>query len=251
MVIMILCRGGTNFLTGCEDGNSRGEDPGNKREKYVSMKTSILGALFLLVVGCASIPPEAPELSAELGKRISAIEDSNIVLLHRFFDQKREEVDRFIEDEWVPEFAEIVFSTPLVSDAWNTIVKENDKEQRLIFLIKMGPRLQKKINEKRVELVGPLDDLERRIETEIRAEYAQARAINSSITSFLLSASEVAENRNRYLELVGITDEKVGKFVDRTDDAVADLLGKAKGAADKVDRAEAFITKMRSIRDSI
>ena len=183
------------------------------------MRLKKLGILvvLLILVGCASIPPEAPELSAELGKRISAIEDSNITLLKRFFDQKRREVDKFIEEEWVPEFAEQFFSNQTISAAWNTIVREDDKQQRLMFLVKTGPKLQKKINEKRLELIQPLDDLERRIEKQIRDEYAQARAINNSITSFLVSSTEVVENRNRYLEMVGVTDDKIGKIIDKTD----------------------------------
>lgn len=40
--------------------------------------------LGLLIFGCASIPPEAPRLSAELGQRIAAIENANLTLLHRF-----------------------------------------------------------------------------------------------------------------------------------------------------------------------
>jgi hypothetical protein len=217
------------------------------------MRLKKLGIFLVIVmlVGCVSIPPEAPQLSTELGKRISAIEDSNITLLNRFFDQKRREVDQFIEDEWVPEFAEQFFSNRKVSSAWDTIVRENDKKQRLIFLIKTGPRLQNKINQKRLELIQPLDDLERRIEKQIRDEYAQARAMNNSITSFLLSASKVAENRNRYLEMVGVGDAKIGKIIDETDDAVTDLLGKAGDVKDKVNRAEEFLNKVRSIRDSI
>ena len=43
--------------------------------------------IILSLSACVSIPSEAPELSVELGKRISAIEDSNITLLNRFFDQ--------------------------------------------------------------------------------------------------------------------------------------------------------------------
>jgi hypothetical protein len=205
----------------------------------------------LAISGCASIPPEAPELSAELGKRISAIENSNIALLKRFFDQKRREVDKFIENEWVPEFASQFFSNETISNTWDTIVRENDKKQRLLFLVKTGPKLQEKINEKRLELIQPLGDLERRIETKIREEYAQARAMNSSITSFLLSASKVAENRNRYLEMVGVSDESLGKLIDKTDDAVSDLLGKASGVKDKATRAEEFLGKVREIRDSI
>ncbi len=208
-------------------------------------------ASILAISGCASIPPEAPELSAELGVRISAIEDSNITLLKRFFDQKRKEVDRFIEDEWVPEFASQFFANDKILGAWDTIVRENDKKQRLLFLVKTGPKLQKRISEKRLELIQPLDELERRIETKIRDEYTQARAMNSSITSFLLSASKVAENKNRYLKMADVTDESLGKLIDKTDDAVTDLLGKASEAKDKVTRAEDFLNKVREIRDSI
>ncbi len=217
----------------------------------LNMIKAISLAVILALTGCASIPPEAPELSVELGKRISAIEESNITLLKRFFDQKRKEVDKFIEDEWVPEFANQFFSNQTISNTWDTIVRENDKQQRLLFLVKTGPKLQKRINEKRLELIQPLDDLERRLEAKIREEYTQARALNTSITSFLLSASKVAENRNRYLEMVGVTDDSVGKLIDKTDDAVSDLVGHADGAQDKVIRAKEFLSKVREIRDSI
>jgi hypothetical protein len=208
-------------------------------------------ALLIALTGCASIPPEAPELSSELGRRISAIEDSNIILLKRFFDQKRKEVDKFIENEWIPEFAEQFFSNTKIASAWNTIVSENNKADRLQFITMAGPKLQERINQKRLELIQPLDELERRIETEIRNEYSQAKAMNNSITSFLLSASKVAETRNRYLEMAGIKNEEIGHLIDKTDDAVSDLLGKATSVQDKVTRAEAFITKVREIRDSI
>ena len=200
---------------------------------------------------CSSIPPEAPELSVELGKRISAIENSNITLLHRFFDQKRNEVDNFIEKEWVPLFANNFFSDSRISSAWNTIVRENDKPQRLKFIIKTGPKIQEMINKKRLELIKPLDDLERRIEKGIRDEYSQARAINNSLTSFLLSASKVTESRNRYLEMAGITDDKLGKLIDKTDDAVSDLLKGAKGTKKNIDLADEYLKKIRLIRDSI
>ena len=217
------------------------------------MKLKILGIFIIpfLLVSCASIPPEAPELSIELGKRISAIEKSNIKLLNRFFDQKREEVDKFIEEEWVPLFAENIFSDEKISRVWDIIVKEGNKQDRLTFLIKVGPQLQTKINEKRLELIKPLDLLERKIEKEIRMEYSQIKAINNSISSLLLSSSDVVENRNRYLEMVGVTDDKIGKVIDETDDLVSKLLSKSKDAPEKVDKAKAFITKVKSLRDSI
>ena len=65
------------------------------RLKFFSIFTFLL-----FISGCATIPSEAPQLSGELGKRISAIEKSNLTLLHKFFDLKRNEVDKFIEKEW-------------------------------------------------------------------------------------------------------------------------------------------------------
>ena len=229
------------------------------------MKRVLLLVILLALAGCAAIPPEAPELSVELGNRISAIEEANITLLKKYFDFKRSEVDEFIEKEWVPEFAKQFFSNPKISESWNIIVRENNKAENLKFLIKTGPKLQKKINYKRLELIQPLDELERRIEGKIRGEYRQALSMNNSITSFLISASKVAENRNRYLEMISVTDEKIGDAIDKTDDAVAKLLGKTIDVKDKVDDAEdavakvkdkisrskEFLAKMKDIRDSI
>ena len=205
----------------------------------------------LSILGCVTIPPEAPELSVELGNRISAIEESNITLLHRYFDQKRNEVDKFIEQHWVPVFAEEFFSDPYISDSWDTIVTENDKSERLKFLIMTGPKLQEKINNKRLELIKPLDDLERRIEGEIRNEYVQIRAINSSITNFLLSTSKVAENRNRYLKMVKVSNKKIENVINKTDNAVFDLLKKTRNVQDKTEAVEVYLDKLRSITDNL
>jgi len=207
-------------------------------------------AFTVTLTACVSIPPEAPELSVELGNRISALENSNITLLHRFFDQKRNDLDIFITEEWVPAFAKEVFSNPKIATAWNTIVKEKNKHQRLTFIIKMGPKLQKMINVKRVELMQPLDDLERKIETRLRSEYSQARSINNSITSFLLSSSKVTKSRNRYLEMAGLKNDKIGKLISKTDDAVTDLIKNSKKTLSGSDSAEQYLNTIRTIRDS-
>lgn len=210
-----------------------------------------VGVIMVMMAGCATIPPEAPELSTELGKRINSIQSANLTLLHRFFDLKRDDVDRFIQNEWVPTFAEEIFSDAKMKTTWGTIVKENNPSDRLKFLVITGPRLQEKINKKRTELISPLDDLERRIEQGIRDEYQQAISINSSITSFLLSSSKVAENRNRYLELAGVTDAEIGQAINQVDDAVSDLLSMGKVTQDKVSKADDYLIKIREIRDSL
>jgi uncharacterized protein YceK len=47
------------------------------------MRNYIMLVICLIVIsGCATIPPEAPSLSSELGKRISALENANVTLLN-------------------------------------------------------------------------------------------------------------------------------------------------------------------------
>ena len=190
-------------------------------------------------------------MSVELGKKISVIENANVTLLHKYFDEKRKKIDVFIQEEWVPIFAEEFFSNRSIASAWNQIVSANNKEERLKFIILTGPKLQERINRKRLELIKPLDDLERRIENKIRVEYNQARAINNSITSFSISASEVTETRSRYLQMMGVSEDKIGKIIEETDDAVSYLLKGAKDAQGRLNAAEEYIDKIKSIIKSI
>ena len=75
----------------------------------MKVRLALLGLLTSALAGCASIPNEAPELSQALGQRLRALENANITLLQRYFDLKRREVDRFIDETFVPEFARNIF----------------------------------------------------------------------------------------------------------------------------------------------
>jgi len=218
------------------------------------MATYRLSALFsvlILLVGCASIPPEAPMLSQELGVKISAIEDAHFNLLHRFFDQKRQQVDKFIEEVWTPVFAEEFFKDEKVAKVWDTIVRENNPADRLKFIVLLGPQLQKKINSKRLELIQPLEALERTIEQTLRFEYNQARSINNTLTSFLLSAAKIDENRKKYLEMLGVKDEQITQIIDQTDQICNTLVAAVGRAGEHVAAAERFLNDLEAIKNQL
>ncbi|MBN1840732.1 MAG: hypothetical protein JW883_00410 [Deltaproteobacteria bacterium] len=220
--------------------------------KQIQRKSTVLILLVILTLsGCVTIPSEAPELSTELGNRISSIEKAHIGLLHSFFDEKRSQVDVFVLNEWVPTFAEEIFKTEKIAKRWDEVVKSGDKVDRLEFLVRLGPRLQAKINSKRLELVKPLDDLERSIERKLRDEYQLAKAINNSITSFLVSASKVDENRRRYLETIGVTNKDIAGVLDEVDSAVNMLLGKAGSVSKGANVAEEYLAKLNNALESI
>ncbi len=197
--------------------------------------------------GCASIPAEAPELSAQLGARISAIEAAHNRLLGQFFAEKRKAIDEFVQDVWVPAFAAEFFGDPQIDAVWAQVVASTDPQDRLKFIVMVGPRLQERINRKRLELIRPMEDLERDVKARLKLEYDQARAINNTLTSFLQSASDVDANRKRYLEMLGVSDEQIGRFIDDTDAAVSDLVDKTKSAQDRLNDGEAFVRKIKAI----
>jgi hypothetical protein len=208
--------------------------------------------LVTLVFGsCATIPHQAPALSEELGIKINSIEKSHIKLLTIFFNQKRELVDAFIVKEWIPIFAKEFFSDPIISSAWDEIVSSNSKEDRLQFIIQLGPKLQTRINQKRLELIQPLDDLQKEFESQILNEYNIAKSINNSLTSYLYSASKVDESRTKYMDMLGITDGKIDAALNKTDSIVNQLVELGNTALDKETQIKSYLTQIESIKEKL
>ena len=201
----------------------------------------------LMLTGCASIPPEAPELSAQLGGRISALESAHKQLLADYFREKKNRVDEFVEKEWVPTFAKELFNDPRVSNAWDQVVRSGDPAERLKFIVTLAPRLQKKINAKRLELIQPLEDVEQALSARLTSDYDQMRAINSTLTAFLQSASKVEENRKRYLEMIGVSDKTMESAIDTTDQVVGRLVSATQDVSQMVEDTKEYRKKLADL----
>jgi uncharacterized protein YgfB (UPF0149 family) len=134
---------------------------------------------------------------------------------------------------------------------WQQVAKSQDPNDRVKFITIVGPKLQEKINLKRTELIKPLDELELTIKNKLKSEYDQTRAINNTLTAFLQSASEVEENRKRYLDMIGITDSEIDNFVNDTDQAVSKLVDAARNIGDKAKDAEKYRERIDSILEKL
>jgi len=200
---------------------------------------------------CVSIPKEAPALSIELGKRISAIEQANINLLHRYFDFKRDQIERFIDEVWLPRFAENVMAHESTKTAWKQVVESKDPQMAFDFIVDVGPQLQTAINEKYQELIEPLNSLEREIEVSIRVRYNEARAINNTLTSFLLASAKLAEGRDRYLHMIGLSDNRISKALDETDETVSALLEAGSSVNNAVDAVPSYVKGLKAIKATV
>ena len=211
--------------------------------------------IFSLVIsmGCVSIPRAAPELSMSLGTRIEAIQKSHLSLLGAFFDEKRKQVDRFLNEEWLPAYAEEVFSDARVQGVWRQVIASDAKDaDRLKFLMIYGPRIQSVLDQKRRELRGPLDELERTLERHLRNDYGQAKEMNTRLTSMLESAAKLSERQDAVREKLGVSSDKFSSCLNDVDGAVAKLLdarSKGENAASSIHnyykKLEEMITKAK------
>lgn len=81
-----------------------------------------LSTAFVLT-SCVSVPKQAPLLSEELGQKIDALEKSHLNLLHTFFNEKRNLVNQFINEEWMPGFANEFYSNSAIQAVWVEIAR--------------------------------------------------------------------------------------------------------------------------------
>lgn len=199
----------------------------------------------LSLMSCSNIPEEAPILSVELSKNIKKLEKSHLNLLKKYFNLRKDLVDEFLYEKWLPEFAENYFSNSQLEKIWEQVVKSNDKEKRMEYILTLAPELQKKINEKRESMIKPLDELEEILEEKIKGSYDTAKATNNSITSFLVSAYKVDQNRKTYLSKFGIEDSDINSILDDVDEVTEKLNDTVEKNSDK---AEEFIKKIKEIK---
>jgi hypothetical protein len=165
------------------------------------------GLALMALTGCASIPREAPELSAELGGRIKETRSAHVETVRLYMEAKRTQVDKFILDEWLPRFAKDLFSQDVVVRAWEEAAATKDPALRLDFIRQLGTRVQKRLNEKRTELMAPLDEMEREILRRLDENYDEMFAMNGTLTGMLSAGAKASETQGRILRALRGEDE--------------------------------------------
>lgn len=204
--------------------------------------------ILLLFCSCASIPKEAPLLSQELGIQLQELEDSHLNLVRIYFTNERKQVRKFIDEKWLPVYADNFFKNENIQGVWDSVVISNDKTDRLEFIVRTAPVLQQEINNKYQELIDPLDRLEIELLTSIEQKYASVKSINNTLTSFLHSASDLEENRQRYLDMLGITDQKLNRAIDDVEVFTSELTEKVTDADGEM---EDYENKIREYKERI
>ncbi|MBZ9728257.1 hypothetical protein LB467_01025 [Salegentibacter sp. JZCK2] len=212
---------------------------------YLKLRILVLIGLSLTLLSCASIPKEAPMLSQNLGIEIQELESSHYQLVEVYFDLKRKNAREYLEKVWLPKYAGKFFSDPDIKEMWEMVISSGSEKDRLMFLLVTAPELQSEINKQYQYMIGPLDQLEKMLKGSLTEKYNNARSINNVLTSFLVSAAEVEQNRQRYLDMAGITDEKISSAIHNIEVATSKMVSTATKANAGFSDVESNISQYR------
>ncbi|MFQ5544081.1 MAG: hypothetical protein ACE5FY_06990 [Nitrospiria bacterium] len=173
--------------------------------------------------GCVSIPKESASLSSEIGVQIAESKAAHLALMRQYLAEKREQINTFVSEEWLPEFVKRVFEQEGVKKAWNQIVEGDDMKARFELITGLGIRLQKKIDDKRRELIQPINALEQLFVERIENHYDTLLSANNRLTTFLNSAVKVKDRQHETLKTLGV-EKKFSQFMSSADDIVKKII---------------------------
>jgi hypothetical protein len=158
-------------------------------------------------------------------------------------DEKRKDIDQFLMTDWVPQFAKETFADSAIRVEWLRAVEGNESD-RLEFLVHMGPMLQSAINEKRQELIAPLDRAELALSRRLDDNYNEMLAMNTTLTGLLAAAADNTATQQQILRQLD-PEQKLPQYLAKTDEIARLLVDRVHDYATnkpKVDSLLALLT---------
>jgi len=179
-------------------------------------RIAFAAALLVVAPACVHVPKEAPALSRELGSRILALRAAHLAAVRAYIGGKRAELDRFVHEQWLPTYAKSVMEEPAIQ---KVVASATTPADRVEVLTGLGQRIQKRIDQRRSELMRPLDDLERELVGRIQAAYDEVTAGNAALTALLDAHADTSAKQDEILKRLEV-DEKLATALGKVEKVV-------------------------------
>lgn len=233
----------------------------------------------LWVGGCTTAPKETVQLSEIVDRQIAQMQASHEQFVRLYYDRLRRDVDRFMEDVWIPQFLSNVIqgtgansrrfreqldrAYKLANLDWNKAVQVQEQDQDVQaairdvvrglteekqavlgrVLIQFSQAAQVQINAQRQRLLDPLDEQEALVLAELRAGYADIQRGEAAIKGYLASVVKLVKERDVILERLQLLEAQ-RELVDRSA-RLSEEAASALRTAEDVERAiDRFMEKI-------
>jgi hypothetical protein len=150
----------------------------------------------ILAAGCATVPKESVQLSYTVGQDLEALHGSYKLLINRYFDSLRWQVNKAIDEVFIPAFInDYVKTGGLIEHAQN---------QRADLVEAWARLAVEKIDQERQSRLAPLNEAERDLMQTVDEAFDRAVRANATVTAHLNSITEVQEVHEEILEALNL-----------------------------------------------
>lgn len=173
-------------------------------------------ALILFTTGCVSIPKETVTLSRTLGSDLKELHLSHGSMVRIHYGKIIQEVNDFVDNKYAPFIIHYVLSAELekykngepslygsIEVAGKSATKE-ETEEALNSMAEFQEAARAQIEEKRRELLVPIENQQSEILAQINQSYDAAIYANVTITGYLESVRKVKEAQQEALSRIGL-----------------------------------------------
>jgi hypothetical protein len=190
-------------------------------------------------------PKETVQLTEIVDRQIVEVQASHEKFVYLYYDKLRGEVDRFLEDKWIPQFlanvvegsgeSSVKFRADLanayrlsavnweedlgidnikdvavrqaVQDALRQLTTR-EKTTLGMVLLDFSMEVQEQITERRRSLIQPIDEQEAYVLGQLRTTYADLQRGTAAIKAYLASVVKLVEQRDTVLDKVGVLEKQ-------------------------------------------
>lgn len=225
-----------------------------KPNKFIILRLVVLAVFgFALTMGaCATIPNETIELSDTVGRDLEEVHRSHRALATLLFDIMEKDVNRFIDEIYAPAYIKKFAEEFQLDDKVQGIV-ENAPNNLLPVLVHFVELSKETIENKRAELLDPINAQRNQVIDDIDASYRQLMAAQALIDAHLASVVKVHDAQNEALKNVGLEGirEKLAENTGEVSSRIRGLIEEAEEAGGKMDKIEEAVLSIKETINTI
>ena len=216
----------------------------------------LVSAACISLAACARVPREVVDLSYRIGEDLEGVHASYRALVRAHFDGLRRTRLAYLNDEWAPVFIrDFVADGRLVDVAKGAVVWSEEKEdfvtptkgreqQELLTTIQdWASAAIGQIEQKKAELIDPLDEDEATLITSVDDAFNQIAYGNAAVTAHLNSLRKVQEVQDRALAAANVQQLR-----DQINAALVKVSQGAEQGLAEVRKADGIVKNLTTIR---
>lgn len=200
------------------------------------LRINFVWVLVLLMIfalgGCASVPKEAVELNKEVGKGITESQRSYTGLLNAYFASKRQQVDQWIENEYLSEYLSNIqselkksgqpttLSPQQLRNVLRDVINERDQKQtdlentRLLLLTKSNEHYTL-LSQGNAGITGLLQSM-----VDVKEATSSATQTIKTSSGGKLDLEQIDKKFNDYLKKAGAASSRSANLYDTIKSAI-------------------------------